>query len=493
MKARALPEFSFVVFLLAYASTTFNVSAQPLDEATSGDPSGQSVSESSATSAASDTRFEQRLAWNQTTLRDAYDKVGNKNAKWDDCARRALEGFARVRTLHSEESEAKSEMRRTIATNCAQAVATGCNDPMIAYLHALYPVGDEGTNAGVVAQAFRKAADDLNRSAYPYIRKFYGADRAARKLKLAAGTNTPPEVHHYRKLAVTNLTLALQDKSIPIGEVDAACESMRGTLSSNKKQMEQFYFQVEKTLFTNWPESSFPWLFKGQFYVTHAWAARGSGYAYTVTEEGWKHFAERLAVAEEALQRAWGMNPSDVRIPLAMLNVELGQGRGRQRMERWFSLAMSIDTNSYAACRAKLYYLEPKWHGSEADMLAFGRRCAESREWGGQVPLALAHAHDSLAKYVEKKKREDYWKQSHVWSDIRKAYNRFFELNPHAAPSFKQRYARHAYQCEQWEELNKLIPQLGDIDYEVFGGRAEFEKMVALAHENSSKVQGHEK
>ena len=41
-------------------------------------------------------------------------------------------------------------------------------------------------------------------------------------------------------------------------------------------------------------------------------------------------------------------------------------------MEEWFRRAMKADPGNYSACSSKLYYLEPKWHGSEEEMLAFG-------------------------------------------------------------------------------------------------------------------------
>ena len=180
------------------------------------------------------------------------------------------------------------------------------------------------------------------------------------------------------------------------------------------------------------------------------------------------------------------MNPRDARIPTKMLTVELGQGQGRQRMELWFNRAMAINTNDYDACSAKLYYLEPKWYGSTEAMLEFGRQCATNKAWGGHIPLILLDAHKSIQRqYVNDSQKTNYWKQPEVWTDLKTAFGRFFELNPDATGWYHD-YAWYAYQAGQWDTLNKIIPKLGPINYSFFGGTNEFNKMVQLAKEHAS-------
>ena len=80
-----------------------------------------------------------------------------------------------------------------------------------------------------------------------------------------------------------------------------------------------------------WPNEAVSWLLKGQAGVDMAWQARGNGYANTVSAEGWKTFRERLAGAESDLEKAWQLDPKDVRIPLLMMTVCLGNEKGRPR------------------------------------------------------------------------------------------------------------------------------------------------------------------
>jgi len=61
-----------------------------------------------------------------------------------------------------------------------------------------------------------------------------------------------------------------------------------------------------------------------------------------------------------------------------------GREQGAPGWEDVVNRAMKLDTNSYAACRSKIYYLEPKWHGSPEEMIAFGRQCVQSTKLGGR-------------------------------------------------------------------------------------------------------------
>ena len=153
----------------------------------------------------------------------------------------------------------------------------------------------------------------------------------------------------------------------------------------------------------------------------------------------------------------------------------------------WFRRAMETDPNNYDACYRKLSYLEPKWHGSTEAMLEFGRECLASEKWGGRVPLILVDAHDALARYAEKANRAAYWKQPGVWPDLKASFEKFFKLYPKAV-SWRHNYARCAYWCEQWEDLNEQLKLMGPINYAYFGGETEYEKMVALAKEHQAKA-----
>ena len=52
----------------------------------------------------------------------------------------------------------------------------------------------------------------------------------------------------------------------------------------------------------------FEWLalvIEGEYQINEAWKARGEDYAYKVTSKGWKGFEDHLAMARQALTKAW--------------------------------------------------------------------------------------------------------------------------------------------------------------------------------------------
>jgi hypothetical protein len=236
-------------------------------------------------------------------------------------------------------------------------------------------------------------------------------------------------------------------------------------------------------LFPAWsearPKEPGAWAFKGAQYVKYAWDARGIGMANTVKDEGWKLMAERLKVAQEALEHAYALDPTDPRAPTEMLAVELGQGEGRDRMESWWKRAMEANPDNYQACTSKLYYLEPKWYGSAEAMLAFGRECLKEGNWEGRIPFVLRDAHWTLAGYA--KDRDAYFARPEVWQDIRSVYEPYLARHPESAFD-RSYYAYYATLCGQWGEARKQFEVLGDKpELMPFGSRQAYDYLVQKA------------
>jgi hypothetical protein len=329
-----------------------------------------------------------------------------------------------------------------------------------------------------------QAGDALLTSSYGPVPKSYGALRAVQAChSITVKDAVPPETRHLWKAALQQADVVLRDKATPVEEAYDVSHEMIEIMRRTPDQRERFFQTYEPVLAENWPGCMQVWLLKGEFQVSFAWDARGSGYANTVTDEGWKSFRDRLVQAEAALAEAWKIQP-DERIALAMLRVELGQGQGKERMELWFQRAMTLNPCFYEACWHKLEYMHPKWYGSEKEYLAFGHQCVSSTNWSGRVPLILADAHDALAKWKENdpQQRQRYWTQIGVRKDVQSSYERFFEVNTDAV-GWRHNYALSAYRCEQWEEFSRQTRLFAQTNYGYFGGQAEFDKMMALSEE----------
>ncbi len=347
---------------------------------------------------------DERLDWNMETSVDAYDKVGDKNPKWNTFAHDALKLFAQVRSYGSD-----IEGYPGVARTCAnRALELGCNDPLIKYLNAR--LGDwSKSSVEEYVKVFTAAADAMESSPYPPVRKFYAATRAYNSFQHMK--KVPPEAYNYLKLSSRHLQEMLSDRHTPAPEADDACGEF---LSINKwGDMKERYDEMEALLEKNWSNHAFTYLMEGQFYVDWAWRGRSGKYAKDVTEEQWKMFFDRLGLAEQRLRKGMEIDPKEGRIPSLMIKVVSGENKGLPEMKEWWAKAMEANPNNYEACDQLLYFLMPRWFGSRKAMIAFGRECWSSDKFGGTVPLILADAHDTYNRY-DGAKDGSYWKEPDV-------------------------------------------------------------------------------
>jgi hypothetical protein len=423
------------------------------------------------------------LKWNLATLTNSYDASGHKNPKWDKDATEAMTEFARTKTASDDELEILFDLAGDAADD---AVHAGCDDPMVRYLYVRYASGNKNRPFPERQEQYRSAAGGLEQSGYPPIRKFYANVDASEILWQQRDTNLWPEVRDFRSKALADLNQAFQDKALPETEAYQAADSLFQMLSRNTHELTNAYDSLSATLSGNGSKTAAAQLVKADFYLMYAWRGRGNGTADQVTDEGWRLFKERLAMAEQALNKAWSEDPYDAQIPTLMISIAEGQQKERPEMEKWFQRAMKLDPDNYQACRGKLHYLLPQWYGSRDDMLAFGRECVVSTNWGGHVPLILVDAHSEFSRTLNADDRQAYWALPDVWPDIQAGYERFAQTRPDAT-RFRYPYAAYAFRCGQWQDFLdqiKIIRKNDDEpDYNYFGGKEAFDKLVELANQ----------
>lgn len=432
--------------------------------------------------------YERQLAWHRETLLKAYETVGRRDDRWDRAVLGALETWA---VMRADGARAVPDGGREVREGLKAAVTAGCDDPLVGYLSVRFRESGEEEDPIALGRRASDAALRLDRSDYGEWLKFYGHLRAAQASTNAALRVPEKASFHWglaslhRRAANSNLVAVLRDGKAPIEEVYIAVNELLAHVKSNPAFSEPFRSRLEPALFHSYPNEALAWLLKGEFRVAAAWSARGTGTADKVTEAGHAAFEQRLREADEALLRAWDLNPRDGRIPRLAMRVELGLGRGRKELETWFDRAMTLDPSDREACDAKMYYLEPKWHGTPAEMIAFGRQCVAREEWGGRVPLVLVNAHERLARYLPADDRSGYWRRPGVWEDLKAGYDAYFARNP-GARKRSGPYARHAFWCGRWDEFLEQVELLREsYRHSFFGGKEAYDRMVREAREKS--------
>ncbi len=429
--------------------------------------------------------------WLRKTWLGSYDQAGAKDPKWDDKARAALSALVENYTTPAE---ARAQRMDKLSAAFQGAMDAGCTDPLIRNLYLRWSKPGQQLPALERAERAAQIVQDLEGRDYAPAVRFYINLRAAQMMEEAylekRVTNWWLRATEVHSKAGKGLCQLLEDAEMPSQEAILAFSAFLHSLEKRNPVLNFYYPFLFQPAFEHWAQNPVMCREESYYWRRYAWAARGTGWASGVSENNFRLFEERLGRAKTALFRSWELDPKDPQTPTDMINVLLGLDEERGEMELWFKRAMKLNTNNYTACRHKLWYLDPRWHGSDEDLLAFGKECVASKAWGGQVPLILADAHKAIQayNYTQEPERSTYWQRPEVWPDIQASFDRFFQLNPNAA-DHHQNYAFYAYRCQQWDELHRQLGLMRSTNYTVFGGKAQFERMIqeAAAHPPGKK------
>jgi tetratricopeptide (TPR) repeat protein len=407
--------------------------------------------------------------------------VGLKDPKWDVQAREAL----RLISLVWSETRTTEVNPELLAYNlCTEAARAGCEDPLVMYVRAwCYNVAVRKDYMEALRQHLHAARLMKEKgSKYPPIRQAFVFVRAAEffaRLRKETPENDRQAIKDLLEPALARFGEAARDAEVPDSVLMECGNVIASAWMYLDKDRKIGIDQVAGVFSKARPDGTLPLLFIGSAYFKYAWDARGNGWASTVTAEGWKLMGERLLEAEAALIKVWERNPDDPQAPTLMIGVELGQGRGMDVMEKWFKRAMFADPDNLDACRKKMYYLEPKWHGSAEHMLEFGRALLAGGNWDARLPFQLIDAHLTLAGYASN--RAAYYKDEGVWKDVKAVYETYLKGHPDS-PMERSWFAKLACWCGHFDVAHSQFQELGDkAVVTVFENRAGLDRLRAEA------------
>jgi hypothetical protein len=130
-----------------------------------------------------------------------------------------------------------------------------------------------------------------------------------------------------------------------------------------------------KLLLLDWSKNStlagVPNLALAMFEAAFGWHARGSGFASTVSEEGWTRFRQRTANARMMLEKLGPEARKDPQWYEAMLRIGLAQGWKNKEFDALYQEAINRFPYYYAYYFTKGSFYSAKWHGSQDEFKAF--------------------------------------------------------------------------------------------------------------------------
>ena len=138
-------------------------------------------------------------------------------------------------------------------------------------------------------------------------------------------------------------------------------------------------------------EKADPWLVQmtqGHFAERLAWSYRGGGYANEVKAEGAKDFAALMKNASKYCRAAHALRPEFPEAAAALIGIAKAGG-DEESTSYWFEQSIAADADNCSAYSQILDSLLPRWGGSHADIIAFGRKCNDTKRYDTLVPYWL--------------------------------------------------------------------------------------------------------
>jgi hypothetical protein len=395
-----------------------------------------------------------RQRWNLKTTVGAYEQFGQRDPKWDAAAIEALETFALSRGMPLDEEVAAMQRRMGLASDKVRSF--GCSDPMIHYLWLRFnrfrfpnSMSDFG------GSEYGRCAQQLAKSGYPPVRKFGVCIHSVERYHDMR--SYPPEMQSLVEMAAGFLKETLSDKEMPEEDAYLYCESFFNACRQAKTDSHAAWIQLELVIKEKLGQTHYGSVLEGLVHLQWAWAARGTGYANTITEEGWKLMTERLALAQQALDRAWKLNPKDWRGPNVMMEVVFLDSGDRDVMEKWFQRAMQNNPDNFAACAIKLNFMTPRWGGSGEALVAFGRHCLTNTLWTPLMAEILPKAYGEAGTDIsDSQERREYWARKEVWTDVKAAYEKLFHAYPNN-PKLRKDLEHWGFLCGRKEEAERIL------------------------------------
>lgn len=407
-------------------------------------------------------RSSEWLEFQRRTLQGEYDKIGNRDPRWDKPAREALELAARMFSLQIDPKVDLPDVNKPAKA----AVDAGCDDPMIVYL---YEATLSGPNYPGLEETIRRSkawSQALAASKYPVFRRATSLRKRATYL-----LSSKPLTDEIKKESRRGMdaVLALLPDSIAQDGHDKFLEDqwhmalapMIGVYRGAGLDAMPAYEQVDAALAKIPEVKALRLKVRGEFWFNLGWEARTQSFARNVPAGGFETLEKCLEKSKQALEESWRLQPDDAVVASTLMDIDKAVGGDRATMELWFDRAMRADGDHRSACLTKLDWLDPKWHGTDEEMLDFGRACRDTKNWRTGITLLVADAHDRHASRLPFPESSKYLASREVWSDIESVYTEYLKHFPDDAAA-RSKYAPLAYSANHFEVAQAQFEALGD-------------------------------
>lgn len=327
----------------------------------------------------------QRAALWHALLVDGYQKNGDHGQATDTDLAKLLDHTARQLVGVATADPAMTALAERLAGD------GGNPDPLAAFS---WFVANNGTNWAVANTACTKAIAAFEKDDATHQPVRYAHLIRANLYGYALGRLHPDR--HPEQLERATATAAKMSHeytaSIIAHEFDLAPASfLRGIRNLNlngKETVEGLITDLTGAFAT---AKTDPWIAHAvltQLGIDAAWEWRGSGWASTVTEEGWKGFARHLTAAEHHLTEAHRLHPEEPLLGVMGINLA-GADHSAVTKEEWLTRSIAACFDNSEAFDKYRQFGTPRWGGKYADLLSLGCDAAATKRYDTTVPMQL--------------------------------------------------------------------------------------------------------
>jgi hypothetical protein len=396
------------------------------------------------------------IQYERQPLIDPYQSIGSKSPKWDKKALEFLEGFAKLA------ADDPSRDAQEVAAMCKHVTSLGCTDPAILALNASIAAGDS-SNATSVNQ-LRSCAEALDASGYPAVRKAVAWSRLGQITATVRGVDAARPA--YSKF-IDHLIVACsaQDQpKIPPRHARSKVETLL-TRDLPTDMLLDLCKRMEAAKADAWLVH----MFWAEHYHRLAWAARGTGYASTVTAEGWKEFAANSEKLRDHLEAAYALKPEYPEPCYGMMVVvRTGHAKPGQTLRTWFDRGTAAQFDHIGLYDLMIQSLLPRWSGTHAKIEAFGRECAATGRYDTRVPYQYIQALLAIADDTR-----DYtttFRRPGTYAKCREVLEAYIKAEPKYSDWYRSLLLGIAWRAGKFEDLRPLLTDAkGELDSDALG------------------------
>lgn len=380
-----------------------------------------------------------------------YLKNGQRNPKWDDRLRRYLH-----QTWLERKNDVRSVSRERLVIEGRRLYMDGCREPVFISTLArnLELTGNASGALGLAEQAM---VGLHKRPEAAYMRMW----SAHRMWSLQRNAAQKKKNEHYLDEMIEAIAQMVQQKLFGPTEQELLVCDVALLLTSGDSQLPEPCQKRLVEKLQSLPQASevLKNTAAGYYHFNVAWNFRGTGWASTVTEEGWKGYREHLALARRHLVQAWQDDP---KIPYAaskMINVCTGSPEGRT----WVARSMAARFDYAPPYLNHNFYLMPRWGGTHEAMYNFGVGCMKTNRYDTCVPLILVQ--ETLPRISTDMQLDfSFWQRPGVYENVKTIINRYLAQSTTRFHSYNRAALMgYAIRTQHWDDAAALLAA-GNLD-----------------------------